>query len=164
MGSLRNRLAGKGDRRPLLKGTVPFFGRLAVAGMFFLVAIAGWTQPTGKSDPEAKATESDKDKAPSSPFEGLKNLPPGAIIVVCEDLKSAKQLNPNLILLTPKQYQELRDQSARAKNSGPTEEIVPAECRLTGNVDGEVVRLQAEFKIVTEKDHENVQLGCKLAQ
>src|SRR5437660_11603197 len=118
--------------------------RLGVAGMFLLVAMTGWAQLPVKPATEAKAAD-EKDKAAPGPAEGLKGLPPGAIIVICDDLKSAKKLNPKLILLTPKQYQDLRDESDRAKVSAPSDDAVPAECRLVGQVDGDVVHVHAEF-------------------
>src|SRR5262249_61343528 len=95
--------------------------RLGVAGILFLAAATGWAaeQPDKASDKDAK------DKATTSTTDPLKNLPPGAIIVVCPDLKSAKELRPDLILLTPKQYQDLRNEAAQAKTKGPPEETRP---------------------------------------
>jgi hypothetical protein len=127
--------------------------RLGVAGILFLVTMAGWTA----AQPDKPAA--DKDKAAPNGLDSLKNLPPGAIIVVCDDLKTAKQLSPNLILLTPKQYQEMRDEIAR-KNQPQPEPAAPGECHLTGAVEGDVVHLQAEFKFRTTEDREKVLLAC----
>src|SRR5207249_7197308 len=67
-------------------------------------------------------------------------------------------------LLTPKQYQQLRDEAARSNAKGVSEEMAPGECRLTGKVDDDVVRLQAEFKFLTEKEPEEVLLACLLGR
>jgi hypothetical protein len=132
--------------------------RRSVAGLLFLIAMTGWAA----AQPEKSAV--DKDKTGPRGTDALKSLPPNAIIVVCEDLKTANQLRPNLILLTPKQYQEMRDQIAQSKNKSDPEEAVPGECRLTGKVDGDVVRLQAEFEFVTVREHMPVLLACRLGQ
>jgi hypothetical protein len=132
--------------------------RRGVAGILFLVAMTGWAAA------QTEKSAADKDKAAPHAADALKSLPPGAIIVVCEDLKTANQLRPNLILLTPKQYQELREQGAQSKNKGGPEETVPGECRLTGKVDGDVVHLQAEFKFQTANEHVPVLLACRLGQ
>src|SRR5204863_5458526 len=47
---------------------------------------------------------------------------------------------------------------------GVPEEAAPGECRLTGKVDSDVVRLQAEFKFLTDKEPEQVLLACRLGQ
>jgi hypothetical protein len=125
--------------------------RRGVTGILFLVAIAGWA---------AAQTE----KPAARPLDSLKNLPPGSIIVVCEDLNAGKQLAANLILLTPKQYQDMRDEIAQAKTKGQPEETVPSECKLIGKVDGDVVRFQAEFKFATDRDREQVLLACRMGQ
>src|SRR6516225_9293518 len=130
--------------------------RRSVAGLLFLIAMTGWAA----AQPEKSAV--DKDKTGPRGTDALKSLPPNAIIVVCEDLKTANQLRPNLILLTPKQYQEMRDQIAQSKNKSDPEEAVPGECRLTGKVEGDVVRLQAEFEFVTVREHMPVLLACRL--
>jgi hypothetical protein len=125
--------------------------RRGVAGMLFLVAVAGWAV-------------AQNDKPAPRPLDALKNLPPGAIIVVCEDLNAAKRLATDLILLTPKQYQEMREEIAKGKAKGQPEEAMPGECKLSGKVDGDVVRLKAEFKIVTDRDREQVLLACRMGQ
>jgi hypothetical protein len=132
--------------------------RLGVAGTLFLVAVTGWAaaQP-GKSS-------ADKDKPAARGLDALKNLPPGAIIVVCDDLKTAQQLSPKLFVLTPKQYQDMLEKIDQSRNKEQPKESVPGECRLTGKVDGDVVQLHAEFKFLTERDREPVLLACRLCQ
>jgi hypothetical protein len=131
--------------------TVLLRNRRGVAGILFLVAVAGWAP-------------AQTDKPAPRPLESLKNLPPGAIIVVCDDLNAGKQLAANLILLTPKQYQDMRDEIAQAKAKGRPEEVVPGECKLTGAVEGDVIRLHAEFKFVTERNREQVLLACRMGR
>lgn len=130
--------------------------RLGVAGMLFLVAMTGGA--AAQSDKPA----SDKDQPALRDSDALKNLPPGAIIVVCDDLKSA--LSPKLYVLTPKQYQDMLDKIDQSKNKEQPKESVPGECHLIGKVDGDVVRLQAEFKFVTDKEREQVLLACRMGQ
>ena len=125
--------------------------RRGVAGILFLVVVSGWAA-------------AQTDKPASRRLDSLKNLPPGAIIVVCDDLNAGKQLAANLILLTPKQYQDMRDEIAQSKAKAQPEETVPGECKLTGKVEGDVVRFQAEFKFLTERDRESVLLACRLGR
>ena len=131
--------------------TVILRNRRGVMGILFLVAVAGWA-----------AAQTDK-PAPR-PLDSLKNLPPGAIIVVCDDLNAGQKLAANLILLTPKQYQDMRDEIAQAKAKNRPGEIIPGECKLTGTVEGDVIRFHVEFKFVTERDREHVLLACKLGR
>jgi hypothetical protein len=131
--------------------TVILRNRRGVMGILFLVAVAGWA-----------AAQTDK-PAPR-PLDSLKNLPPGAIIVVCDDLNAGQKLAANLILLTPKQYQDMRDEIAQSKAKSRPEEIIPGECKLTGAVEGDVIRFHVEFKFVTERDREQVLLACRLGR
>jgi hypothetical protein len=119
--------------------------------MVFLLAIAGWA-----------AAQSEKPGA--RPLDSLKNLPPGSVIVVCDDLNAAKKLSANLILLTPKQYQDMVDEIGQAKAKGRPETSVPGECKLSGKVEGDVARLQVEFKFLTEREGEQVLLACRLGR
>ncbi len=138
---------------------------LGVAGMVLLLAVTSRAAAQSqKGTTEPKPTAPEKDKQESKGIDSLKNLPPGAIVVVVENVKEAKRLAPDLILLTPKQYQELRDKVTQLETQSQPEETIPAECHLTGAVEGEVAHLHAEFKLVTERDREHVLLGCRLGQ
>jgi hypothetical protein len=119
--------------------------------MLFLFAIAGWA-----------AAQSEKPAA--RPLDSLKNLPPGTVIVVCDDLNAAKKLSANLILLTPKQYQDMLDEIGQARAKGRPEAGVPGECKLTGKVEGDLARVQAEFKFLTDRDGEPILLACRLGR
>jgi hypothetical protein len=132
--------------------------RLGVAGIFILVTVTGW------SAAQSGRASSEKEKTGTLGLDAFKNLPPGAIIVVCDDLKTAQQLSPKLFVLTPKQYQDMLDKIEQSRNKELPKESVPGECRITGKVDAEVAQLHAEFRFLTERDGEPVLLACRMGQ
>jgi hypothetical protein len=137
--------------------------RLGVAGMLVLVAVAGGAiGQSGKSADDSK--QSAKDKPPGRRLDSLKNLPPGTIIVICDNLQQVQQLGPNLIWVKEKDYEELQKELAQLRAKAQTERAIPGECHLSGKVDGELARLRADFKFVTEKDGEQVLLGFLSSQ
>jgi hypothetical protein len=102
-------------------------------------------------------------KGVSAPVRGLDalKLPPGSIIVLCEQPKDALQLLPKFVVLAPEKYQELMDQIAHLKRqAAPSQPLLPSECKLSGRVDGGSVHLTAEFRFKTEQPREVVFLGC----
>jgi hypothetical protein len=133
--------------------------------MLALVAIAGWAigQP-GKPADDAKKTNAQKEKTTSRSTDTLKNLPPGTVLVICDNLKEAQQLAPNMILLSPKEYDDMRKEIAKLRGQLQAEQATPGECHLSGTVEGELARLRADFKFVTEKDGEQVLLGFRTSQ
>jgi hypothetical protein len=132
--------------------------------MLFLVATTSWViGQTGTSTSDSKTT-TDKAKPAVHGLESLKNLPPGAIIVICKDLDKAQKLRPDLILLTPREHQELLDEIVRLKGKLQTVYSKPGECHLKGKVQGDLVQLQADFKFMTESDGEHVLLACQSAR
>ncbi len=87
-------------------------------------------------------------------------LPQGAIVVLCEEVSETLRLLPKVVVLTPEKYQELLDQLEQFKRQ-PKAPDVPSACTLTGQVEGDLVRLQAEFAFFTDRPKALVTLGCQ---
>ena len=91
-------------------------------------------------------------------------IPPGAILVICKEVKDALQLLPDGVLLSPDRYRALLDrldQLERQVNAVAAE--VPSACKLSGQVDGKMARLQAQFDFRTDRPRAVVSLGCQRA-
>jgi hypothetical protein len=85
-------------------------------------------------------------------------------VVIARDLKNALELVPEGVVLTPQKYHELLARIEQLeKLSRPARSITPTSCKLTGSVEGDVVRLQAQFDFRTEQPRAVVALGCQKA-
>jgi hypothetical protein len=113
---------------------------------------------TDSGVPETKATSKTNPAAKPIPLEKLK-VPPGGILVLVEQAKSALQLFPKMVLLTPQKFQELMDRISALERQVKADKKLPSICRLTGRLDGDVVRLQAEYRFTTERPGVSVFLG-----
>lgn len=117
---------------------------------------------------QAQAADSKQPAAKAEPAKPPRTLdaldvPPGAIFVLLDDAKNALGLIKG-VWLTPEKYQELLDQIETLKRQAkPQKPIVPSACKLTGQVEDDLVRLQAQFEIRTERPRTQVFLGCQKA-
>ncbi|MCI0458958.1 MAG: hypothetical protein L0Z62_18525 [Gemmataceae bacterium] len=91
----------------------------------------------------------------------LSQLSNGAIVVLCEDIPETLRLLPKAVVLTPEKYQELLEQLEQLKRQTKTAPDIPSICNLTGHVEGDLVRLQAEFAFFTDRPKALVTLGCQ---
>lgn len=113
--------------------------------------------------------DQDKDKK-SAALDGVNKLealkvPPDAVIVVCDALADAMRLVPNAVVLRPEKYKELRDQIEKLKAQlEANRPFAPSTCKLTGKVEGDLVRLRAQFVFVTDWPNATVFLACGQAQ
>ena len=123
--------------------------------------------------PPAKASPKSAPDKPAAPpaepakpktLEGMK-LPAGAILVIVKEAKNALELVPSGFMLSPEKYQDLLDQIETLKRQvKPTRPEPPGECKLlNGQVEGDVVRLQAQFDFRTVKPRTLVTFGCQRA-
>jgi hypothetical protein len=116
--------------------------------------------PPGK-DGKPPVAKEEPTKAPSKiNLDNLK-VPPGSLIVICEEIKEGLRLMPKGVLLSPEKYQELLDRIALLEKQLKPTRKPPGVCKLTGQLDGDFVRFQAEFKLTTEQPREWVTIGCK---
>jgi hypothetical protein len=114
-----------------------------------VVVLAVWT--AGAADAPTPATPSDPplrmpraDGEPPAEPDGLP-LPSDAKAVV----------------LPREKYQELLDELARLRDQfKPGRPLTPSFCELGGQIEGDLVRLQVQFKFRTERDNQRVALGC----
>ena len=114
----------------------------------------------GDSTPRAAASgktgpEKDKDEPVAAfPPRGLDSMkvPPDAVVVICKEIREALNLIPTGVLLTPEKYQALLDRIERLERQvrAAVPEI-PSVCKLTGQAEGELARLQAQFEFRTQR-------------
>jgi hypothetical protein len=71
---------------------------------------------------------------------------------------------PGAVFLTQEKYKELLDQIAALKRQAGLQKETPSSCKLSGRVDGDLVRLTAEFEFRTAEPRALVSLGCQKAQ
>jgi hypothetical protein len=88
-------------------------------------------------------------------------LPPGGILVLVEQAKDALDLLPKMVYLTPEKWQEIEEQLSTLKRQLKVEKKLPSVCKLTGRLDGDLVRMQADFKFTTDQPKTVVFLGCQ---
>jgi hypothetical protein len=135
---------------------------LSVGALALLAALAARA-----ADPPAKPAEPTPAPAAKPESRGLDSLklPAGAVLVIVEKTRDALQMIPDGVLLTADQYRELMDQidQLRRQLSAGKRAETPGVCRLSGRVEGDVVRLQAVFEFQTDRPRALVALGCQKA-
>lgn len=140
-------------------------GSFAVAGCIAVVAMTMGQAPPAEVKPPAKTAPAKAEPIKPPPPAGLDMInAPGAIVVICEEAKNVLGLLPKLVVLTPEKYRELLDQIAQLKDQAkPAKPGRPSSCKLSGQVDGELARFQAEFELHTDRPKAQVSLGCQRA-
>ena len=126
-------------------------------------------EPGSRDETEKRAASNpinsgQPEKKPASvTLEALK-LPARAVLVLYEEAKDALQLLPKLIVMTPQEYQRIQDQLEQLRSQIRADKPEsPSVCKLRGRVDGDLVRLQAQFEFHTELPRATVRLGCQKA-
>jgi len=114
------------------------------------------TAPPRRDDP-VKGTASEGPLKPLT-LDKLK-LPPGGVLVLVEEARGVLQLFPKMVLLTPEKFQEMVERISALERQIKAEKKLPHLCKLTGRLDGDLVRLQAEYKFTTERAGTAVFLG-----
>lgn len=146
--------------------SVSFRAWWALLTVATLAAAAPPADPPKKTQAEAKSPPTAGAREPvGRRLENL-NVPPDAILILCEKLKQGLELIPDGILLTPQRFQELRrleEEKNRKRQAESSKPATPTACMLSGNVDGEMAYLQAQFKITTNRPSALVALGCQRA-
>ncbi|MCI0457882.1 MAG: hypothetical protein L0Z62_13020 [Gemmataceae bacterium] len=97
------------------------------------------------------------------PLDKIK-LPPGSILVICDELKDGLTLSPRMMVVSPERFQELSDRITQLERQIKPERKVPSSCKLRANVEGDFVYLQAEFELIARQPRTHVFLGCRGAQ
>jgi hypothetical protein len=124
------------------------------------VAVRAADAPSKSSSPPAEPARPAAPAHADLSVDELKNLPPGAIIIICPDLKEGLRLLPNAVLLRPENYQKLLDELAQLRAAGPEKPLLPSVCRLTGQVKENAVHLKAQFDFPTSRPNTPVALAC----
>jgi hypothetical protein len=143
---------------------------------FFLLLLgAAFALPLRSQEKPAavKSKGDDKKTVPATPSKktvdlkklDLAALPADAVLILCERAGDAFNLFPKLVLLSPEKYQKMRDEIEELKGKLQNEKqmTTPTQCVLRGKVEGNAVRLEAEFSGTTERPNTLVSLGCTQA-
>jgi hypothetical protein len=126
-------------------------------------------QPPDKMDAARAEAMADKKASPAAGKADEKKsaplpLPANAVIFVCEHAAEALRLVPYAVILSPKKYQELLDEIERLRTQLQSDRpALPSTCHLKGKVEHDVVTLQAQFDVVTERPNSVVALACAQA-
>ena len=86
-------------------------------------------------------------------------IPPGGILVLVEEARDVLQLFPKMVLLTPEKFQEMMERINTLERQVKGDKKLPNVCKLAGRLDGDVVRLTAEYKFTTDRPQMAVFLG-----
>jgi len=146
---------------------------LALSILFVELASAQTSQPAKKTDapkkqetPKAPASQSTKDKTPASEKPQTQTspdkmeLPSGAILVLVKDLNEALQ-KQGIVLISPETYSAMQARIAALEKKLKEEKKYPHSCKLSGNVEGDHVFLQADFAFNTDIPQRTVVLGLQ---
>ena len=126
-------------------------------------------EPGSRDEPEKRAASNpinsaQPEKKPASVTLEALRLPARAILVLYEEAKDALQFLPKLVVMTPQEYQRIQEQLEQLRSQLKADKPEsPSVCKLRGRVDGDLVRLQAQFEFHTELPRATVRLGCQKA-
>jgi hypothetical protein len=131
-----------------------------------VLALAAAAQPELALPARADKPGDKKDTAPAAPAAlDFPDLPPDAIVVVCDSTAEALRFVPNVYVLTADRYRRMNEELIRLrKQLDRPAAHTPTRLVLKGKVDGNLVTVQAQFEFETSKPGDVVRLGCGLAQ
>jgi hypothetical protein len=146
---------------------------LVLSGAFLHEALGQASQPDKKKD-SLKKQESTKapgkpsatEKKPAAETPGKQTsvdkmeLPSGAILVLVKDLNEALQ-KQGIVLISPETFRAMQARIATLEKKFKEEKRFPHSCKLSGNIDGDHVFLQADFAFHTDTPQRTVVLGLQ---
>jgi hypothetical protein len=112
-----------------------------------------------KPSPQAAPVKGADEPPPKRMTVDQLKLPPGGVLVLVEQAKDALDLLPRIIYLKPEVYQEILDRISTLERQLKVEKKLPNVCKLTGRLEGDLMRLQADFKFATDRPRTLVFLG-----
>jgi hypothetical protein len=108
------------------------------------------------------AVSTPQDKKPATLTLDALKLPARAVLVLYEEAKDALQLLPRLVVMTPKEYQDLQDQIDQLRRQLRADKPEsPSLCKITGRIAGELAHLDVHFEFQTEARRTTIRLGCQ---
>jgi hypothetical protein len=140
---------------------------LTILGLLMLAAVAGWAQdPKSEPAPGAKngGSKSEPERKPKIDSLDKLKVPPGAIVVVCEEVEKAFRLVPKAVLLSPEKFKQMQEEIAELKRKlKPDAPASPSTCvlKVAGPLEEDLAHLEAEFEFKAEKDRTLIALGCQ---
>jgi hypothetical protein len=139
--------------------------RCVFAATLFFAAVAFVSMsgaPAGQDTKPAPDTKKAPggDTAKPLPIDKMK-LPPGAIFVLCEELKDSLALFPKFVMIRPDKLSELNERIKQLERQLRSEKKLPHALKMTAVIEGDSARLQAEFVFETDEPRTRVFLGCK---
>jgi hypothetical protein len=136
---------------------------LVIPGLLLLAAVAGRAAGPESKPPKDSGSKLKQVKPSAVPALDKLKLPPNAIVVICNE-DEAVRLVPRQIMLTPAEYQKLKDRITELeKKLKPARPLSPSTCRLKvlGPLENDSVRVDAEFKFKTKGKIGHIALGCQ---
>lgn len=92
------------------------------------------------------------------------DVPPGTVLMLFEEAAEALRVFPNAVLISLAKYKEMLDQIEQLKRlAKPDRPEPPSSCKLSGQAEGDQVRLRAVFDFRTERPKTAVFIGCQRA-
>jgi hypothetical protein len=142
-----------------------------VVGLMLLGGRAGaqaerLTVPANASPPGPPAQQTVKTQPPLVAWVSADafRIPAGAVIVLCDRAQEALRLLPRAVVLKPEEYQRLLDQLEQFKRlAAPGKPETPSSCKLTAQVESELVRVHVEVGFRTVHPQTLVHLGFRQA-
>ena len=128
-------------------------------------ASANETQGKGSTSSPIATAPSGPIKAETSKsdltLDSLK-IPPGTVVVVTDEVKNA--FKPKSVVLSAEEYQRLLEQIETLKRQlNPDAPGIPSVCKISGKLEGDLVTLQIDFELRTDRPNSLINLGCKHA-
>ncbi|MBM4067341.1 MAG: MFS transporter [Planctomycetes bacterium] len=118
-------------------------------------------EPVKKSaDPKDSQVEPPK-KMDKSDAAARMKFPPGAIVVLVDELKDILAAVPKMIFIRMEEYQAMQEEIRALKAKLKNEKLLPFACKLSGRVDGDFVLLQADFTFETDEAKRTLILGLQ---
>jgi hypothetical protein len=86
------------------------------------------------------------------------------VVVLVEDAKDPRGFFPRMVIMTPEKHQDLMDRLAQLEKLIKGDRKTPHNCKLSGTVEGETVRVVAELHFHVEQPRTAVLAGFRDAQ
>ncbi|MBI3409742.1 MAG: hypothetical protein HY040_15485 [Planctomycetes bacterium] len=136
----------------------------AACGLALLSGLAASQEPASKKDDLPKTEESTGKKQSSdrdSPALDKMKIPPGAVLILVDELKEALKVRPKMVLMSPEAYQELQDRILQLEKQLKPERRLVHSCKLSGKLEGDFITMRADFAFTTEALRTTIYLGLQ---
>jgi hypothetical protein len=117
------------------------------------LALAALVAPAQTVDPKSG------DTAPKKISLDKFKMPPGGILVLVDEKQDVRGFFPRMVIMTPEKHQELMDKIANLEKQLKGDRKTSYQCRMTGTIEGDTVRLVVDLSFQTDQPRSTVFLG-----